>query len=256
VRELDTPLEFQAATAIAAAPDWRIAYDADDPSRANLATLSRAVDAGQRGLPPWLAWLFIAGTGLPGLLFLAIGLGSARVALPLAALVGLALPLWAPHADGLAQRLGVANAVGGVARDLLAMGLSAEAQEAASLLQPLAAPTERPGEVVLRWTAEGSGTAPLLGRFGLDTAAARPGAAFDATRDALADEAGQRIAALDDAALVDLIRTIEADRTRYHALNTARVRGLCLAHAQPARSANTQRWIVHGLGNPAVCDPG
>jgi hypothetical protein len=45
VRELDTPLEFQAASAIAAAPDWRIAYDADDPSRANLATLSRATRA-------------------------------------------------------------------------------------------------------------------------------------------------------------------------------------------------------------------
>lgn len=256
VRELDTPLEFQAASAIATVPDWRIAYDANDPSRANLATLSRAIDAGQRGLPPWLAWLFIAGTGLPGLLFLAIGLGNARVALPLVVLVGLAMPLWAPHADGLAQRLGVANAVAGVARDLLAMGMSADAQEAASLLQPLAAPTERPGEIVLRWTAETSGTAPLLARFGLDTVAARPGAAFDATRDALAAEAGQRIAALDDAALVDLIRTIEADRTRYHALNTARVRGLCLALAQPARSANTQRWIVHGLGNPAICNPG
>jgi hypothetical protein len=110
-----------------------------------------------------------------------------------------------------------------------------------------------------RWPARPTprrGTAPPLGPFGLDAVAARPGAAFADARDQLVAQSAQRIAALDDAALVELVRITEADRSRYRALNAARVRGLCLARAQAGRSENTRRWIDHGLGSPAMCNSG
>jgi hypothetical protein len=256
VQGLDLPIEYATALAIAAASDWQVAYASEDPGRAQLAVLARIIEDGQRALPPWVAWLFIAGTALPGALFLFSGLGGGRLAFVAALACLLGLPLWAPHANPLAQRLGVAPAASTVARDALSMGMPPAAQDAAMLLQPIAAPTERPGEVVVRWTPAGSGTAPLLGPFGLDTVAARPGAAFADTRDQLIAGSAQRIAALDDAALVELVRIIEADRSRYHALNAARVRGLCLARAQAERSENTRRWIDHGLGSPAMCNSG
>lgn len=255
VQGLDLPIEYAAAMAIAAATDWRVAYASADPAQAQLAVLARAIESGQRDLPAWLPWLFIAGTALPGALFLLIGLGGGRLALAAAAASVLGLPLWAPQAKPLAQALGVSPAVASVARDVLAMGMSIEAQEAANLLVPLATPTERPGEVVVRWTPGTSATAPVLGRFGLDAPAARPGQGFEATREGVWNDAATRIAALDDAALVDLVRTLEADRARYHVLNVPRVRGLCLARTQDARSENTRRWIDHGLGNPTICDP-
>jgi hypothetical protein len=253
VQDLDLPIDYAAAMAIAAASDWRIAYASADPAQAQLAVLARATEAGQRDLPGWLPWLFIAGTALPGALFLFIGLGGGRLALAAAAAGVLGLPLWAPQAKPLAQALGVSPAVSTVARDVLSMGMSPAAQEAAMLLVPLEAPTERPGEVLVRWSASASATAPVLGRFGLDAPAARPGLGFEAAREALWNAGAERIAALDDAALVDLIRVLEADRDRYMVLNVPRVRGLCLARAQEGRSDNTRRWIDHGLGNPAIC---
>lgn len=253
VRDLDMPVEYATAAAIAAPPEWRVAYASADPAQAQLAVLARAVEAGQRELPAWVPWLFIAGTALPGALFLFGGLGGGRLALGAALACLLGLPWWAPQAKPLAHRVGVAVVVSAVARDVLAMGMPYEAQEAATLLQPQDAPTERPGEVVVRWSAATSATAPVLGRFGLDAPVARPGLGFEAAREALWNEGAARIAALDDAALVDLVRTLEADRSRYHVLNIPRVRGLCLARAQDGRSENTRRWIDHALGNPGAC---
>jgi hypothetical protein len=253
VQGLDLPIEYAAAMAIAAPSDWRIAYASGDPARAQLAVLARAVEAGQRELPAWVPWLFIVGTALPGALFLFIGLGGGRLAFAAALAAVLGLPLWAPQAKPLAQALGVAPAVASVARDALSMGLSPTAQEAAGLLVPLEAPSERPGEVIVRWSAAASATAPVLGRFGLDAPAARPGLGFEVAREAIWTAGAERIAALDDAALVDLVRTLEADRSRYHVLNVPRVRGLCLARQQEGRAENTRRWIDHGLGKPAIC---
>lgn len=253
VQGLDVPLDYATARAIAAASDWRIAYASADPAQAQLAVLARAIEAGQRELPAWVPWLFMAGTALPGALFLLLGLGGGRLAAAIAIAGVLGLPLWAPQARPLAQALGVSPAVSTVAREVLAMGTSPEAQEAAGLLVPLDAPTARSGEVVLRWSTATSAMAGVLERFGLEPPAPRPGLGFEAAREALVAAGAARIAALDDPALVDLVRTLEADGGRYHGLNVPRVRGLCMARGQQGRSDNTRRWIDHGLGNPAIC---
>jgi hypothetical protein len=255
VADLDQPIDYGAALAIAAPSDWRIAYASQDPTQAQLAVLARTIEAGQRDLPAWLPWLFIVGTALPGALCLFIGLGGGRLALASALAAVLALPLWAPQAGPLAQAIGVAPAVARVARDVLAIAMPAAAQEAAHLLVPIGAPTERTGDVVVRWTPDRSAAAPVLDAFGLAQPSARPGLGFEAARAALWDEAAARVAALDDAALVALIRALEDERARYAALNVPRVRGLCLARQQDGRSAHARRWIDHGLGNPSVCTP-
>ena len=64
VQGLDLPIDYATALAIAAAPDWQVAYASEDPGRAQLAVLARIIEDGQRALPPWVAWLFLAGTAL------------------------------------------------------------------------------------------------------------------------------------------------------------------------------------------------
>jgi hypothetical protein len=263
IEDLDAPVEYAAITAVTTPPDWRVAYASTDPRSATLARLDAIVQQGRKDMPAWLPWVLIIGTGLPGFVFLAFGLGGGRMPVIGAVAVVAALPLWAAYAAPLAQRLGITPAIQGVVADMLAAGLPAQAQEARSVLQAATTPTERRGDIVVRWTPDTSSLAPVLPRFGLLPAPAMPvqpsanrdpPRAYEAARDALNRHAAETIAALDDATLVGLIRTLEGDRARYHTLNAPRVNGLCLARLQPQRSESTQRWIEHGIGNVAVCN--
>lgn len=250
----DRPLELLAAVHGAVEPDWRVAYRSEAPEQATLARLAALEAEGARGVPlPVLLLLgAIAAAFLGGGLRPAVR--SARAFWILYALLLVSLPAWAAHGARIGAWFGVAQSFDAGLRGLALATGSERAGEARHQFVRIEGEPPAANGVVVRWTLAQSGAASVADLLGLAEPLAVDGD-FAQRRDALQARASERIAALDDAALVDLVRRWEPEEFgRLANLRVAFVDGVCLAWRQPARSADTRRWLEWSLSNPAICD--
>lgn len=254
VETLDDPLGLLAARAGAVAPDWTVVYRSDDPTQATLAALAR-IEADALATLPAPLLVFAA---LFGLLLLAVGLLTAfdravfAVLLAVGLLIG--LPWWAAHAQHLAGWTGIEAGTAGLLRELALRASSERAGEAGYLLQPALRPVDDADRVHVRWDAADLPAGSMLPLLGLDGELPSAGS-FEQRRDAAVARAADRIATLDDSALVMLIRQWQPEEFgRYGALRVPYIDGLCLARTQSGRSEATRQWIEAGIRSPQLCD--
>jgi hypothetical protein len=250
----DDALALVAALRGTVAPDWRVAYRSEDPADATLLRLATLDAEAARGLP--LPLLLVLAALAAGVLLASLGLVVRRAWI--AWLLGLALlaglPWWAPHGSRIATWFGVAQSMGdGLRRFALAIG-SQRAGDAGYQLVPVIGEPPAADGVLVQWTLADSGVGTVATLLGLDEPLPAD-VDFAQRREALAERAAQRIAALDDTALVELVRRWEPDEFgRLSSLRVPYVEGVCRAWRQDTRSPDTRRWLEWSLSNPAICD--
>jgi hypothetical protein len=250
----DAPLDLVAALRGAVAPDWRVSYRSDDPGAATLLRLATLDAEGARGVP--LPLLLVLAALAAGVLLGGVArvVDRPRVAWLIGAAMLLTLPWWSMHGTRIATWFGVAQSMGEGLRALALSVGSARAADARYQFVPVVGEPAAVDGVVVRWTLRDSGAAAFAATLGLDDPVPE-GLDFAQRRTALQDRAAERIAALDDAALVDLIQRWEPEEFgRLASLRVAFVDGVCLAWRQSGRSPDTRRWLAWSLSNPAICD--